>query len=73
MREQDLQRLREHAERVLALLAQARQESAELRIRVQALEHEREDLKHRNEVARERVETIISRLKALDSQAQDMP
>ncbi|REH40011.1 cell division protein ZapB [Paraperlucidibaca baekdonensis] len=67
MREQDFQALSGHLEQLLARYHASQQHCTALEARIQALENEREDLKHRNEVARDRVEAIITRLKALDT------
>lgn len=69
MREQDLRQLHDHAERLIALLEQTRLENSTLRAQIAQLEREREDLKQRNTVARERVESIIARLRTLESHA----
>jgi uncharacterized protein (TIGR02449 family) len=67
MREQDFQALSRYFEQLLDRYRAGQQQCATLQARVNELENQSEDLKHRNEVARDRVEAIITRLKALDT------
>ncbi|MEO6698951.1 MAG: hypothetical protein ABIM24_06185 [Paraperlucidibaca sp.] len=67
MREQDFQVLSRHLEQLLERYRASQQQCATLQARISELENQSDDLKHRNEVARDRVEAIITRLKALDT------
>ena len=67
MREQDFQMLSRQLEQLLERYHASQQQCTALQARIIELEQHSDDLQHRNAVARDRVEAIITRLKALDT------
>lgn len=63
----ELDRLQAQLERVLDRLATLEEENRSLRVRQESLIAERAGLVQRNEEARTRVESMIDRLKSLES------
>ena len=69
MNEQEqLQQLEQRVEELLSLSARLRQENDALSVREGKLLEERADLLKKNDVARAKVEAIISRLKSLEQE-----
>ncbi|MDH5228730.1 MAG: TIGR02449 family protein [Gammaproteobacteria bacterium] len=65
-----LLQLEQRIDALISLCDQLRAENQDLRQRQAEILAERSDLLNRNEVARERVESIISRLKEMETEAQ---
>jgi len=64
---QELEILEEQVEAMFRLIQQLKEENTSLRNQQVALHQERSHLMEKNEVAKSRVEGIISRLKSLES------
>ncbi|RMG30621.1 MAG: TIGR02449 family protein [Gammaproteobacteria bacterium] len=66
MAEQDLRRLEARIEDLIRTVQRLKEENRSLRAQQQALTAERARLIERNDLARSRVEAMISRLKAME-------
>jgi cell division protein ZapB len=64
----DISTLSAHIDRLTELLGRVVAENKRLKTQETALLTERDDLRHKNELAKARVEAIILRLKALEAQ-----
>lgn len=69
MNDQDLQVLDQKIDALIKLCSQLDQENRQLKAEAQNWHHERESLIEKTETARLRVESMITRLKALEQQA----
>ncbi len=65
-----LSALEQRLEKMIQVLAQLDAENRQLRQRDTEQRHEIDDLKHKNELAKARVEAIILRLRALEQQQE---
>lgn len=63
----ELKRLDESVDELLDIIKQLREENIQLRSQQEFLQVERSKLMEKNETARTRVEAIINRLKAMES------
>ncbi|MCB1668110.1 MAG: TIGR02449 family protein [Porticoccaceae bacterium] len=68
MNDSDLNNLEQKIDRMINLCARLQQENQSLRERESSLLKERSKLLEKNEMARNRVETMISRLKGLNNE-----
>ena len=68
MNDSDLNNLEQKIDRMINLCARLQQENQSLRERESSLLKERRKLLEKNEMARNRVETMISRLKGLNNE-----
>jgi cell division protein ZapB len=66
--EQQLQKLEQRIEELVSISARLRRENLSLQVREQKLMEERADLLKKNDVAKSKVEAIISRLKSLEQE-----
>lgn len=66
--EEQLQRLEQRIEELIAISARLRQENRILHARESRLMEERAELLKKNDVAKAKVEAIISRLKSLEQE-----
>jgi cell division protein ZapB len=66
--EQQLQQLEQRVEELISISARLRQENDALQARETRLMEERSDLLKKNDVAKTKVEAIISRLKSLEQE-----
>ena len=64
--EQQLQQLEQRIEELVSISARLRRENQALQVREHKLVEERADLLKKNDVAKSKVEAIISRLKSLE-------
>ena len=66
--EQQLQQLEQRIEELVSISARLRRENQSLQVREHKLIEERADLLKKNDVAKSKVEAIISRLKSLEQE-----
>jgi cell division protein ZapB len=66
--EQQLQQLEQRIEELVSISARLRRENQSLQVREHKLVEERADLLKKNDVAKSKVEAIISRLKSLEQE-----
>ncbi len=66
--EQQLQQLEQRIEELVSISARLRRENQSLQVREHKLMEERADLLKKNDVAKSKVEAIISRLKSLEQE-----
>ncbi|MBQ0754054.1 MAG: TIGR02449 family protein [Gammaproteobacteria bacterium] len=66
--EQQLQQLEQRVEELISISARLRHENDAFQVRETRLKEERADLLKKNDVAKAKVEAIISRLKSLEQE-----
>jgi cell division protein ZapB len=66
--EQQLQQLEQRIEELVSISARLRRENQALHVREHKLMEERADLLKKNDIAKSKVEAIISRLKSLEQE-----
>jgi len=67
--EKEIEKLESQVDVLIRLVQQLKEENSSLRTQQTSLQHERSKLIEKNEMAKTRVEAMISRLKALESNA----